>query len=79
MFRSSSSTSACMPSAMVAAFMPGDAGPEDDDLRGVDAGHATHERAAATVGPHEGMGPDLRGQSAGHLRHRGQQRKRAIR
>ena len=56
-----------MPSAMAAAFMPGDAGADDDDLGGDDAGDAAHQHAAAALGLHQRVGADLRRQAAGDL------------
>ena len=53
MFVSSSSTSARMPSAMAAAFMPGDTGADHDDLGVVHAGDAAEQHAAAALGPHQ--------------------------
>ena len=50
-------TSACMPSAIAAAFMPGDAGADHDDLGGVDAGHAAHQHAAAALRAHQECAP----------------------
>ena len=67
MLLSSSSTSACMPSAIVAAFWPATPGADDDDLRRVHAGHAAHEDAAPALGAHERVGADLRGEPAGDL------------
>ena len=40
---------ACMPSAMAAAFMPGDTGADDHHLGRVDAGDAAHQHAAAAA------------------------------
>ena len=40
---------------------------KNDDLGSVDTGHAPHENAPPSVGPHERMRSDLRGQSSSDL------------
>ena len=75
MFLSRSSTSACMPRAIAAAFMPEDAGAEDDHLGRVDAGDPAHQDAAAAAVPLQMVRADLRRHPArdlGHGREQGQ-------
>ena len=66
-----------MPSAMLAAFWPGDAGADDDDLGVGDAADAAHQHAAAALGLQQRVGADLGRQAAGDLRHRVEQRQPA--
>ena len=56
-----------MPSGDRRGVQAGDAGADDDDLGGVDAGHAAEQHAAAAGGAHQVVGADLRGQPAGDL------------
>ncbi len=57
----------------------GDAGPEHDDLAGVDARDPAEQDAATAVGALEEVRAGLRRHPPGHLRHRGEQRQRAVR
>ena len=73
-----SSTSASMPAAIQAAFVPGHAGAEDQDARRRDAGRAAHQHAAPAVRPLEVGRADVRRHAAGDLAHRRQQRQPSV-
>ena len=78
MFLSRTMTSASMPWAIQAAFIPAIPGPDHDDLRRAHAGDAAEEHAAAPVLPLEERGADLGRHPTRDLAHRREQRKRSI-
>ena len=78
MFLSSSSTSACMPRAIAAAFIPDTPAPMTTTLAAYTPETPPMQHAAAALGPHQRVRADLRGEPAGDLAHRGQQRQRTV-
>ena len=65
--------------AISAAWRAGDAAAEDHDVGRRHARHAAEQHAAAAVLLLEAAGADMRRHAAGDLRHRRQQRQRALR
>ena len=76
---SKTNTSASMPIAMKAAFMPTTPPPMIITVAAGDAGHAAEQDAAAAEGLLEHEGARLRGELAGDLAHRREQRQPALR
>ena len=77
--RSSTVTLAPMPSAISAALVPDTPAPRTSTSAGGTPGHAADQDAAPAIGLLEAVGADLRRHAAGDLRHRRQQRQRAVR
>ena len=78
MFLSSSSTSACMPSAIAAAFMPETPAPMTTTLAAYTPGTPPISTPRPPPERIRWYDADLRGQPAGHLGHRRQQRQRPV-
>ena len=77
--RSTTVTVAPMPDADDGRMRAGNAAAEDDDVGRRHAGHAAEQHAAPAVLLFEAARADMRRHAAGDLRHRRQQRQRALR